>query len=381
MNILHVIPGDLWAGAEAQVYYTVKELNTLSPHKVRVILFSRGELYKRLLAANVEVTLLDESRLGNVSICNGIKQQLIVGDVHIAHVHEYKSHMLTALARLTAGKKDCALFRTLHGQNVPSSFKSYLVLGGQKFFLRYMTDHLIAVSGQLEKRLSRQSTRADVHLIYNAVDRRALLSSAEVAETRRSYGLAAKQFWIGTAARLEVVKNLQMLIEAAGYLRDRHPELSFHISIFGEGSLRDVLKSQILQHGLIEHVFLEGHNNDIMPALQSLDVFTLTSLHEGLPMSLLEAMSVGTIPVCTAVGGMKEVISHGEDGFLVAPADAGELADTFAYINSEGTKLNPVRVKAREKIKQSFSVKQNCQKLFSLYEESYRAIMISRDDE
>ncbi|GBE52554.1 N, N'-diacetylbacillosaminyl-diphospho-undecaprenol alpha-1,3-N-acetylgalactosaminyltransferase [bacterium BMS3Bbin14] len=110
-----------------------------------------------------------------------------------------------------------------------------------------------------------------------------------------------------------------------------------------------------------------------MPVLQSLDVFTLTSLHEGLPMSLLEAMSVGTIPVCTAVGGMKEVISHGEDGFLVAPAAAGELAETFAYINSEGMKLNPVRVRAREKIKQEFSVGQNCQKLFSLYVESCQA--------
>lgn len=375
MNILHVIPGDLWAGAEAQMYYTVKALCKFPQHKISVILFSKGELYKRLLAADLDVTLLDERTLGNVAICNCIKQQLIDCGVHIAHVHEYKSHMLTALARLMVGKRECALFRTLHGQNVPSRFKSYLVLGVQKFFLRYMTDHLIAVSGQLKKLLSRKSTKADIHLIYNAVDLSVLPSTTDVSEVRRSFGLTEKQFWIGTAARLELVKNLQMLIEAASYLRNKHPELSFRVSIFGEGSLRDVLKSQILQHDLNEQVFLEGHNNNIMPVLQALDVFTLTSLHEGLPMSLLEAMSVGTIPVCTAVGGMKEVISHGEDGFLVASADAGELADTFAYIYSEGSNLNPVHVKAREKIKKAFSVEQNCQKLLSLYEKSFQTIM------
>lgn len=375
MNILHVIPGDLWAGAEAQVYYTVKELCKFPQHKVSVILFSKGELYKRLLDENIDVTLLDERSLGNVAICKSIKQKLIDCEIHIVHVHEYKSHMLTALAKLMAGKKECSLFRTQHGQNVPSRLKSHLVLGCEKFFLRYLTDHIIAVSGQLKKLLSRKSTRADIHLIYNAVDLSVLASSTDVSEVRRSFGLNEKDFWIGTAARLEVVKNIQMLIEAARILRNYHAELSFRVSIFGEGTLREVLNAQIVQNGLSDLVVLEGHNDNIMPVLQALDVFTLTSLHEGLPMSLLEAMSVGTIPVCTAVGGMKEVISNGEDGFLVAPADAGKLADTFAYIYSEVSNLNPVRVKAHEKINKMFSVEQNCQKLLSLYEESYQAIM------
>lgn len=381
MNILHVIPGDLWAGAEAQVYYTVKALSKYPQHKISVILFYEGELYKRLLDADVDVTLLDERSLGNVAICNCIKQKLIDCDVHITHVHEYKSHILTALARLMAGKKECVLFRTQHGQNVPSRVKSYLVLGCQNFFLRYMTDHLISVSGQLKSLLSRKSTRADIHLLYNAVALDMLPSSTDASEVRRSFGLTEKQFWIGTAARLEVVKNIQMLIEAARILRNNHPGLSFRVSIFGEGSLKEILNAQILQHGLSDFVILEGHNDNIMPVLQALDVFTLTSRHEGLPISLLEAMSVGTIPVCTAVGGMKEVISHGEDGFLVAPADAGELADTLAYIYSDGPNLNSLRVKAHEKIEKVYSVEQNCQKLLSMYEEAYDAIMISRDNE
>lgn len=377
MNILHVIPGDLWAGAEAQVYYTLKELCKFPQHNISVILFSKGELYKRMLDTDVDVVLLDEKFLGDIAICGGIRQQLIDHDVHIAHVHEYKSHMLTVLARLLTGKKKCILFRTLHGQNVPSRLKSYLVLGAQKFFLRYLTDHLIAVSAGLKKQLSRKKTKADVHLLYNAVELSGLPSTADLEATRRLFGLGKNQFWIGTAARLEGVKNLQMLIEAAKILRNKYPELDFSVSIFGDGSMRNQLESSILQYGLSEQVALEGHNDNIIPVLHALDAFTLTSLHEGLPMSLLEAMSVGTVPVCTAVGGMKEVISHGEDGFLVDANNPKELADTFAHIYGEGPSLNPVRIKAREKIKQSFSVEQNCKQLLSLYEKSFQSIMVS----
>jgi len=367
MNILHVIPGDLWAGAEAQVFYTVKALRTYSQHKIKVIVFNRSELYQRLVDAGVHVILFDESRLGSAILCNRIKQVLTDYNVHVVHVHEYKSHILTALARVMLRNK-CALFRTLHGQNVPSRLKSYLVLGCQSYFLQYLTDHLIAVSDELKRLLSQKYTKPSIHLIYNAVDLSLLPSIVAVSEVRRTFGVPEKQFWIGTTSRLEVVKNLPMLINAAGYLIKKYPKFDFRISIFGEGALRDNLQRKIAQHGLTKHVFLEGHNSNIMPILQSLDVFTLTSHHEGLPMSLLEAMSVKTIPVCTAVGGMKEVVTDGEDGFFVSPDDSEELAETFMYIYCNRKELHVIGDKANEKIRKNFSVEQNCKHLLSLYE-------------
>jgi len=368
MNILHIIPGDLWAGAEVQVYYTLKELHRISRYELSVILFCDGVLYEKLLALGVNVTLLDENALGSFEILKGIRRKIIEYDAHIVHVHEYKSHILTALAKITTRKNKCILFRTIHGQTVPQSLKSHLVLGFEKFFLRYFTDCFIAVSGELKNILSRKTTIANVYLIYNAIDLGLLPAHTEVQHVRDSYDLAVQIFWIGTAARLERIKNLQMIIRGAGYLRDRYPEINFRISIFGDGSLRDELKFQISQQGLSERVYLEGHNDNILPVLQSLDIFTLTSLNEGLPMSLLEAMAVGTIPVCTAVGGIKEVISHGEDGYQVASDDAEGLADIWAYIYKERNNLEHIHENARVKIRKTFSIEQNCQKLLSLYE-------------
>jgi L-malate glycosyltransferase len=369
MKILHVIPGDLWAGAEAQVYYTLKEIQKFKKHKVSVIVFSNGELLQRLMIDGIDVTLLDETRMSSVAICDGIRKKLLQEEVQIAHVHEYKSHILTTIAKIIARKK-ILLFRTQHGQNIPNRFKSHLILGCEKIFVKYFTDHLIAVSEQLKNLLSRKLTKADIHLIYNAVNLGSLPLPNDISKVRKSFGIQENQFWIGTAARLEEVKNIQMLIASASYLKNNHPELSFRISIFGEGSLRKILEAQILQYGLVNQVFLEGQNNNILPVLQSFDVFTLTSLHEGLPMSLLEAMSVGTVSVCTAVGGMQEVLAHGEDGFLVSSDNAEELADIFAYIYSNRANINSFRLKAFEKIEQLYSIEQSCQKLLSLYGQS-----------
>lgn len=368
MNIIHVIPGDLWAGAEAQVYYTVQEIYNSSKHEVKVILFSEGELYKRLLAVGVDVTLLDEETLSSIAIYNGIRRILTECDVHIIHVHEYKSHILAALAKLTVRNNKSILFRTQHGQNLSSSFKSWLILGFEKVFLRYLTDHLIAVSEELKNILLQKSSRAKIHLIHNAVPLNALPSPPNIGNIRRSYGLENKTFWIGTVARLEMVKNIQMLIAAAKQLKDKYPNMNFRISVFGEGSLREVYREQIIQYRLEDHFFLEGHNNNILPVLQAFDVFTLTSLHEGLPMSLLEAMSVGTIPVCTSVGGMKEVISHGVDGFLVPPNDAGELANILVRVHGMVENMEFISINAIDKIRKSYSIEKNCQRLITFYE-------------
>ena len=371
MNILHVIPGDLWAGAEAQVYHTVKKLCEIIQHNVSVITFCNGELYKRLLDLDIDVTLLDEKILNNAALCKAIKNKLDESKIHIIHTHEYKSHILSALAKLMSRNNKCILYRTQHGQNSPNKIKSYFIFGAEYFFLRYITDDLIAVSSQLEKLLLKKATKANIHLIYNAINPPTLPLHPDVSEIRNLFGIRRNQFWIGTAARLETVKNISMLIDAAKFLKRNHQKIDFRVSIFGEGALREVLNSQISKSGLNEYVFLEGHNNNIMPVLQALDVFTLTSLHEGLPMSLLEAMSVGTIPVCTAVGGMKEVIIHNKDGFLVSPADAKGLADIYAFIYGEGSKLNPLREKAIEKIKNNYSIEKNYKNLLSLYKNSY----------
>jgi glycosyltransferase involved in cell wall biosynthesis len=369
MNIVHVIPGDLWAGAEAQVYYTIMELNKFNKHKIFVILFCKGELYFKLSEENVNVIFLDENECNSISLCNKIKKKIIESDADIVHTHEYKSHILSSIALFFIKKKRIKLFRTLHGLNVANKFKSKVVLYLQNLFLRYRTDHIIAVSEELFNYFRVSHTRAKVHLIYNAIELSKAPSRNDINNIRSKYGVSENKIWIGTAARLESIKNIEMLIETEIILKNKFPELEFYISIFGDGSLYEYFASSISQRGLTESVKLEGHVRNIIDIMKSLDIFTLTSKSEGLPMSLLEAMSVGTIPVCTAVGGMKEIINDGENGFLVTPNDAEALANRIFNIYKTPQKdLEEMGKKSREHIKLKFSVQKNCHKLLLAYD-------------
>jgi len=369
MIILHVIPGDLWAGAEAQVYYSLKAIGDSSQNRFTVILFNNGELYRRFRNINIDVILIDENVNNSITICRKIKRILKERSVEILHVHEYKSQILSGIAKVL-GRRKCALIRTMHGlTSVPfrwKNIKSYLILTIDKFFLKHYTDYIIAVSEDLESSLYQDRINANTILIQNGIDTKMPLQKAP-EDVRKEFNIASNEFWIGTAARLESVKNIEMLVEAARILSTEYLDIKFRISIFGDGELKESLKSQIIQYDLASRAVLHGHYNDMLPVINALDVFVLTSRHEGLPMSLLEAMSVGTIPVCTRVGGMKEVITHGDDGFLVEPDNSKDLAETLFYIYNNKSRITHINKNAIKTIKRCYSIEKSTQQLLSLY--------------
>ncbi len=375
MHIVHIIPGDIWAGAESQVFYTLKELSKLlNKEKLEVILFNRGELLKKLNKIGISVTLFDESKLNEWLLLRSIRNFFLRKKVDIVHTHEYKSHILGRIA-LWYAKKGSFIVRTIHGLTYApfriGSIRSYFALMLDKLFLQYFTDKIIAVSKELEKKLLKELKCDQVICINNGIciDKKKL--QIDVNKIRAKYGISKNQLWIATAARLVEVKNLKMLINAGYVLWKKYRDIDFVISIFGSGEEYLSLKKQIEKLGLNKKVILHGHKNDIIPILKAIDIFTLTSKHEGLPISLLEAMSAGAIPICTKVGGIKEVIQHKKNGLLVEVDNYDKLVDLFAYVYYNKKELQYIKKNAINTIKRHYSASITAQKLLETYEALY----------
>jgi len=99
------------------------------------------------------------------------------------------------------------------------------------------------------------------------------------------------------------------------------------------------------------------------------DVFTLTSESEGLPMSLIEAMSVGVIPVCTRVGGVPEVIEDGMNGFLVESHNSQEMAGKILRIcEYDSERIGYLKNNARKTVMERYSIQASLEKLMFLYD-------------
>lgn len=254
----------------------------------------------------------------------------LVGDVaalarrlgaRILHVHGYAAADFGRLAARLCGAR-----LVLHEHFADPRMPAYQGLADR--LLAPLTDAAIAVSGSTRDFLvdARHVPRSRVRLIWNGapLDEFAPVPRERALRVRRELGIPPEAPVVGTIGRLSKQKGHRYLIEAAARVLARVPEARFLIA--GDGDLAAPLHGQAAALGLGERVVFAGHRTDVPDLLGAFDVFCLSSLYEGTPLALFEAMASGKAIVSTAVDGCREVITDGVDGLLVPPADPTALA-------------------------------------------------------
>lgn len=174
-------------------------------------------------------------------------------------------------------------------------------------------------------------------LINNGVDT-AKFSAPRAGAPQEAWNAQAGNFVIGTVGRLQAVKDQVTLVDAFAALRAHLPQHAarLRLVIVGEGPMRPALEARIAAAGLGDAVFMPGARNDIARLMQTFSVFALSSIAEGTPVTLLEAMATGLPVVSTAVGGIPALVADGATGMLAPAGDAQALARAFAaYVENE----------------------------------------------
>jgi L-malate glycosyltransferase len=191
------------------------------------------------------------------------------------------------------------------------------------FYNRFFVDAMITNSAACRQAAleSERPAPKRVVVIENGID----LSRFDSVEFPPPMANAAVPPCVGAVAMLRREKRLDLLVEAAGILRDRGREVRFEIA--GEGPMRGPLEARIRELGLAESFLLAGVARDVPAFLAQLDIAVLCSESEGLSNALIEYMVAGRAVVATAVGGNLELVQPETNGLLVPPADAVALAD------------------------------------------------------
>ncbi|MCW8855339.1 MAG: glycosyltransferase family 4 protein [Gammaproteobacteria bacterium] len=370
MNVMHIMTGDLWAGAEVQLYETI--LNT--PIEIRdeiiVVLFSQGELAKKLSDNKISINVIDEDECNSLSIIAQLVYYINIKEPSVIHVHDYKSHVIASIA-IYKSLSNPVVVRTLHGLKVvPKTLKmlkSYALSIVENIVLRYKTDCIIAVSKDIEKILVKKYRSVRVEQISNAISIIEDKSEDYKIKIREKYNIEDDQLWIAATSRLVGIKNLKMLIDAIAKIKP-YDINGFVVSIFGTGPLKNDLQKQIDDYNLANVIRMHGHVIDIVDVMPGFDVFVNTSIHEGMPMSVLEAMSCSVPPVCTSVGGMKEIIQNTHNGMLVELNDVDALADVFVLLKRNKKLRKLIGSAARARIINNYNITKSINKLNDVYE-------------
>jgi glycosyltransferase involved in cell wall biosynthesis len=239
----------------------------------------------------------------------------------ILHVHGYAAADFGRLAARAVGAK-----LVLHEHFADPRMPAYQALADR--LLRRRTDGAIAVSRSTREFLVKERFVPEdrVRLIWNGapLDEFAPVGAERAGRARQDLGLPADALVLGTIGRLNAQKGHRFLLDAAALLLPRLP--AARVLIAGDGDLMGDLRRQADALGIAPRVVFAGHRTDVPDLLGALDVFCISSLYEGTPLALFEAMAAGKAIVSTSVDGCREVLEDGVTGLLVPPADAAALA-------------------------------------------------------
>jgi glycosyltransferase involved in cell wall biosynthesis len=257
----------------------------------------------------------------------------------IVHTHTAKAGTVGRAAALAYklssprawfGKGGPKIVHTFHGHVFHSYYspgKTRLFLTIEKTLARFATDRIVTISDQQRREINgdfRIGSKDRFEVIPLGIDTDAI-AGGNRAKFRAEAGASENEVLVGFVGRLTEIKNLPMLIEVARIVSDRK-DVKF--VVVGDGHLRPGLEAEVARAGLRNLSFI-GNRSDVADVYAGLDIVALTSLNEGTPLSLIEAMAAGRTFVSTSVGGVVDLaggVIEQKDGFNVC--DHGVLAES-----------------------------------------------------
>ncbi len=358
LRVMHIISGDLWAGAEVQAFTLLQQLH--AKVDLHVIIMNQGELSQRLQSLNIPVTLVLESQRNGLTIIRDMTHLMRQFKPDVLHTHRRKENIFGNIANCFAAifmGKYTKSVRTSHGApELAHIRKQRIQLWLDNWVGRYLQHAVIAVSDELAIKLTKIFSAKKIHVIRNGVDQATLLAQAHIADFRYSAPLHQH---IGIVGRLEPVKRIDIFLDMAAIMVNQISSshaLKFHV--IGDGKLRATMEKKAQQLGLSEHVIFHGHRQDIASCIKSLDVLVMCSDHEGTPMTALEAMALGTPLVAHNTGGLTDILQDYPE-LLVS----SHLPESYAH---KGLSLL-LSDKMSVNLHPSYTAEKNMESTFNLY--------------
>jgi glycosyltransferase involved in cell wall biosynthesis len=251
----------------------------------------------------------------------------------IVHTHSSKAGTLGRLAAKIAGVP--LIIHTFHGH----VFKGYFGNLKSKIFiiverlLALITTKIITVCPAQRKEILnfKIANSNKIIFIYLGLELTPFLSCNHYkGELRKELGIQDSSPVVGVVARLVRVKGIDYFLRAVKEVSKHKPRVKF--LIVGDGELRFELENLVRKLGIEENVLFLGFRRDLVKIYADLDLVVLSSLNEGLPVSIIEAMASGKPVIATDVGGVKNLIQNEINGILIPPEDVNSLAKAMVYL-------------------------------------------------
>lgn len=274
--------------------------------------------------------------------------------VDVLHAHQYTPFFYCAASRVLRSQP--AVLFTEHGRHHPDFPRRKRMLANR--VLLRSRDRVVAVGEAVRRALIENEgiAPARVEVIYNGIPLapfEACLNEDERAAVRMELGTKPDDLVLIQVARLDYLKDHATAIRTMERLVGRCPRA--RLLVVGDGTERESIEGMIRQRALGEHVRLLGLRHDVPRLLAASDIVLLTSISEGIPLTLIEAMAAGRPIVSTRVGGVAEVVDDGRTGLLAPSGDDSALADIVVRLADDPARRHELGRAGRQRAESRFS--------------------------
>jgi glycosyltransferase involved in cell wall biosynthesis len=303
-------------------------------YEVAYVLRDQDALVPAVVAGGTRVHALGATQNADLRWLAALRQLLVRGHYDVVHFHlPYAAALGQLVVASVPRSSRPAIVYTEHSLWDRARFANRALLRASMS----RGERLVAVSqasyDALPAPLRRRAT-----IVVHGVD--VSRSDALIArrkelrdDVRSELGVGDEELLFMTVANLRPEKGYDVLLTAARFIADNG--LPIRIAAVGRGPLSTALSARHLDLALGERFQFLGQRDDVLQLLAGADAFVLASLHEGLPVALMEATSVGLPIVASSVGGVPQVLEDGVDALLVPPGDPGSLVDAMKRLASD----------------------------------------------
>ncbi|MBR0447334.1 MAG: glycosyltransferase [Clostridia bacterium] len=332
-KVLLVVPTLLQGGGQKFVLDLAKGLNR-DEFQVRVLVYFKQ--HHRAFAEfakdnNIETVYLDKKKGFDISFFKQLRAAVKEYNPDIIH-----THLNSMLYLLPCYRKSQVKLHTVHtlaqkehyGMQKLVNFIAFHLLGVVPVGISNTVADTIAQTHHLK--------RDDIPVVYNGVDCKRYAIPKTASET----------FNLVTVGTIYEVKNFPFLVDCFAELHKQHPET--RLTIVGNGAQRALLMQQITRLGLEDAITITGTVGNVEDYLAAADVYVASSIFEGLPLSILEAMAAGLPIISTNVGGVPDVVRHGDNGLLIPSGDKEAYVAALTELTENGEKRAAFAARSKE---------------------------------
>ena len=361
VRILHLNDGLDFGGAE-EVMYSLSVALPKEKYIPIVCSFENGPMADRLKEKGIEIVIMKKRSPYDPSLILRLALFIKRKHIRLIHTHLLRSHLYGWIAAKLVG---IPIIITIHGKCI-----LYRRHGRSIFpFIANHSNRVICVSNNMRDEIVKELKLSTSNLItiYNGVNFERFSKTKQNADLRKDLNIGLFDPIMGSVGSLRQVKDYPRLLQSAAIVLKEFPEAKF--IIVGDGPLKKSLKFRVKCLKLEKNLFFLGWRTDIPALLSLFDVFVLSSLDEGISISILEAMTSSKPVVATNVGGNPEIVEEGKTGFLVPPEKPAKLAEAIIKLLRNKELREIMGRNGKKRVEEKFSLEIFLSKYLKIYDE------------